>query len=87
MDDVKNRIIIIVVSLLVAAASLAIAAYWQRRMSSLLDKTQIDNAAYFVTTWTIAFIVTAVAGVWTTFRLYLHWKQRDSYDDDGYLLE
>jgi hypothetical protein len=84
---VKNRIIILVVSLLVAAGSLTIAAHWQHRLAGVLQKPEIDDTCYLVMTWTIAFIIAAVATVWTAFDLCLYWKRRDDYDDDGYLLE
>jgi len=84
---VKNRIIILVLSLLVAAGSLFVAAHWQHRLAGVLQKPEIDDTAFLVMTWTIAFIIAAVATVWTAFDLCRYIKCRDDYDDDGYLLE
>jgi hypothetical protein len=65
-----------------ACGALLVAALWTRRMAGSSDSGHIDNAAYFVHTWMITFIVCAVAAAFMLVNIIIY-KRRRHYDNDN----
>jgi len=79
----KTLVTAFILLFLVAASSLAVAALWSRKMAGSFDAARIDDANYFLYTWIVTFIISAVAAVVVLIKMIMYLR-RQQYEHDSH---